>query len=267
MAPEASTVSNPYHSRTYRLNAPRNRWIRWGRRIADRVEGHLARVSRVGDHPVFSHEHFPWLRSVETDWRRVRAELDEILQFRDHIPSFQDILKEVGTIQSDDQWKTFFLTGIGMDCRENARRCPATVDLLSRIPGVKTAFFSILSPGKHIPPHRGPFVGVLRLHLALVVPEPAEKCRIRIADQILHWSEGRCLIFDDTYNHEVWNETNASRVVLFVDFERPLPFPYSLFNRALLNLAALAPFLREANARQAQWSRKFPASRSGPLPS
>jgi len=83
---------------------------------------------------------------------------------------------------------------------------------------MKTAFFSILSPDKHIPAHKGPFNGVLRYHLELIIPEPKEKCRIRVHDQFNEWDEGKSLIFDDTYEHEVCNDTDGFRVVLFVDF-------------------------------------------------
>jgi beta-hydroxylase len=173
------------------------------------------------------------------------------------MPSFQDIVKEVGLIQSDNDWKTFFLRGVGMDCRENARRCPETMKMLEKIPGVTTAFFSILSPRKHIPSHRGPWAGVLRLHVGLLVPEPRDQVRIRIANQTCLWQEGRCLIFDDTWNHEVWNDTDGYRVVLFIDFERPLKWPLSWINHALLNLAPLAPFLREAKGKQKAWEKKM----------
>ena len=129
--------------------------------------------------------------------------------------------------------------------------------VLAVIPGCTTAFFSILSPRKKIPPHRGAWAGVLRMHLGLIVPEPRKRCRIRIADQVHTWQEGRCLVFDDTYNHQVWNNTDGYRVVLFVDFERPLRWPLHSLNRWVLNLAALAPILREANAKQKAAERSF----------
>ena len=81
--------------------------------------------------------------------------------------------------------------------------------------------FSILEPGKRLPPHRGPYNGVLRLHLGLLIPEPRERAAIRVGPEQHHWTEGRVLIFDDAYEHEAWNETEQVRVVLFVDFERP----------------------------------------------
>jgi aspartyl/asparaginyl beta-hydroxylase (cupin superfamily) len=243
--------------RTYRLNPPKTFFRKVLARFADAFEARLARASLIPDVPVYDNRHFPWATEVEGEWRKVRAELDEVMKFRDRMPSFQDIVKEVGLIQKDDQWKTFFLTGIGMDCEENARRCPETMRILRKIPGIKTAFFSILSPHKHIPPHRGPYVGVLRLHLGLIVPEPREQVRIRIADQICHWSEGKCLIFDDTYNHEVWNDTEGYRVVLFVDFARPMRSPWGAINERVLNLATLAPIFREAKGKQAKWEKKM----------
>jgi len=243
--------------RTYRLNPPKTVFKKMLCRLADVFEARLARASLIPDAPVYDNRQFPWVPEVEADWRKVRAELDEVMKFRDQMPSFQDIVKEVGLIQKDDQWKTFFLTGIGMDCEENARRCPETMRVLKKIPGIKTAFFSILSPHKHIPPHRGPYVGVLRLHLGLIVPEPREKVRIRIADKCHLWQEGKCLVFDDTYNHEVWNDTEGYRVVLFVDFARPMKSPYGALNDWILNMATLAPIFREAKGKQASWEKRF----------
>lgn len=248
--------------RTFRLNPPKTFLRRILAKITDVFEAMLARASLIPDVPVYHNRHFPWAKEVEADWRKVRAELDEVMKFRDRMPSFQDIVKEVGLIQKDDQWKTFFLRGIGMDCEENARRCPETMRLLDKIPGIKTAFFSILSPRKHIPPHRGPYVGVLRLHLGLIVPEPREKVRIRVADQICLWQEGQCLIFDDTYNHEVWNDTDSYRVVLFVDFARPMKAPFGWLNDRVLNMATLAPFIREAKGKQAKWEKKMYADKA-----
>jgi ornithine lipid ester-linked acyl 2-hydroxylase len=235
----------------------RNRKAQLRRWVHGALESLVCRFAHHGDRPVFAAEQFSWIGHVEANWQEVRRELDAVMTYREAMPNFQDILREVGSIQKDDNWKTFFLKGVGMNCTENARRCPETMRVLAAIPGCTTAFFSILSPHKQIPPHRGAWAGVLRLHLALMVPEPREQCRIRIADQIHTWQEGRCLVFDDTYNHQVWNDTDGYRVVLFVDFERPLRWPLRSLNHWLLNLAAFAPFLREANARQEAAERSF----------
>jgi beta-hydroxylase len=72
--------------------------------------------------------------------------------------------------------------------------------------------------------------GVLRYHLGLIVPHQKEACRISVDSEVAHWEEGRSVVFDDTYMHEVWNETDEEGVVLFVDFSRPLPSPVSVLN-------------------------------------
>jgi beta-hydroxylase len=178
---------------------------------------------------------------------------------RDELPNFQDLSSEVKTIQTDNNWKTYMFFAYGLTSDENCRTCPATAAALRKIPGMKLAMFSILSPHKHIPPHRGAYNGVLRLHLGLIVPEPREQVRIRVDDQICHWEEGKCLLFDDSYNHEVWNDTDSWRVVLFVDYERPVWFPFNLLNKLIMSLAVFTPFIREANENQAKWEKEFHA--------
>jgi aspartyl/asparaginyl beta-hydroxylase (cupin superfamily) len=255
--PSAEKPALDLCNRNHTLGAPKGFVGRSLIGLQNALESGVAKVSIHGDPPIYDSAVFPWAAEVETGWKKIRAELDQVMKYRDQMPSFHEILKEVTTITTDDQWKTFFLAGIGMDCEENASRCPETMKLLGKIPGMKTAFFSILSPHKHIPAHRGAYNGILRLHLGLLVPEPREKCRIRIGNEYRSWSEGKCLIFDDTFNHEVWNDTDGYRVVLFVDFARPLTFPFHQMNEALLSIGTLAPFLREAGAKQKNWAKKF----------
>jgi beta-hydroxylase len=253
----ATSPSGNLRHRRHTLNPNRTLLDRAGIAAQTGMEWAIARVSPLGDPHIYNTGQFPWVGEVEREWRCVRKELDAVMTFRDQMPSFQDILKEVGAIQSDNNWKTFFLAGIGMDCAENRKHCPETVRLLGKIPGMTTAFFSILSPGKHIPAHRGAWNGILRLHLGLMVPEPRERVRIRIGNDFYSWREGEALIFDDTFNHEVWNETSGYRVVLFVDFARPLYQPFHWLNRRLLSVGALAPFLREAGEKQKRWQDAF----------
>ena len=252
-----SAPSADLRHRRHTLNPDRSLLDRGGIALQTAMEWSVARVSPLGDPHIYDSRLFPWVAAIESEWRLIRAELDAVMTFCDQMPSFQDILKEVGAIQSDDNWKTFFLAGIGMDCEQNRKHCPETVRLLGKIPGMTTAFFSILSPGKHIPAHRGAWNGILRLHLGLMVPEPRERVRIRIGNDFYSWREGEALIFDDTFNHEVWNETNGYRVVLFVDFARPLHQPFHWLNERLLNVGALAPFLREAGQKQKNWQDAF----------
>lgn len=255
--PEVGDLS--LHSRRHRLRKPKGFAGRCLIVLKDLFESALAIVSKVPDVPVYDNALFPWAAEFEAHWLEIRAELEEILKERAEMPSFHEVLSQVSSITQDDQWKTFFLVGPGMDCTESRKKCPRTAELLDLIPDLKTAMFSILSPHKLIPPHRGPYNGVLRYHLGLLMPEPREKCRIRIATRTYLWEEGQSLIFDDTYNHEVWNETDGYRVVLFLDFARPLYFPFHQLNLVLMKLAERAPFLRAARDRYKKWEETHPA--------
>ena len=252
-APAPTVVTGREHT----LGLPKSAIGRAALNAQIALENAISRASLLPDVPIYEREQFPWAREIEAATPDIQAELDRVLSFRDRLPAFHEIMKEVGTITNDQNWKTYFLAGIGMDCTENARRCPRTMEAIAKIPRSSTAFFSILSPGKHIPAHRGAYAGLLRLHLGLKVPEPVERCRIRVGDQYRSWREGEVLIFDDTYNHEVWNDTDGWRVVLFVDFARPLREPWGMFNRSLLRLGPLAPFLRDADRKQRTWTSLF----------
>jgi beta-hydroxylase len=230
-------------------------------RFIDWVERRIARHAIHGNPPVYDPTDFPWIAALERDAPAIRAELDAVLARRDELPNFQDISTDVKTIQRDDRWKTFVFCAYGKTSAANQRRCPATARAIARIPGLTTAFFSILSPRKHIPAHRGPYNGVLRLHLGLVVPEPQAHCRMRVEGSELVWSQGKAVVFDDSFDHEVWNDTDGTRAVLFIDFERPVRFPINLLNKLVLSMAVFTPFIREAAANQKRWEHTFYARR------
>ncbi|WP_377296497.1 aspartyl/asparaginyl beta-hydroxylase domain-containing protein [Rhizobium sp. SGZ-381] len=215
------------------------------------------KYAKLGNPPVYDTATFPWAQEIEKAAPAIRAELDRILTRQDELPSFQDISADVKTISTDNRWKTFFLLGFGVRSDQNIAACPNTWAAMQKIPGLTTVMFSIFEPGKHLPAHRGPYNGVLRLHLGLIVPEPRDKLAIRVADHICHWQEGKVLIFDDAYEHEAWNHTDQTRVVLFVDFVKPLKFPARLVNWLLMNLAVFTPFIREGLDNHKEWERKF----------
>ena len=185
------------------------------------------------------------------------AEANAVLCQRSQLPAFQDISSDVGYITDDDQWKTFMLMGYGIRSELNLQRCPAVARSLQKIPGVRTAFFSILEPGKRLPPHRGPYNGVLRLHLGLIIPEPSEQCWLRVASEHRNWQAGEVLVFDDALEHEVHNDTDGVRVVLFVDFLRPCRWPISWLNRFIVFAARFSPLVQNARRNQERWEQEF----------
>jgi beta-hydroxylase len=213
--------------------------------------------SKVGNPAIYENTVFPWTKLIEAEWRAIRTELDRVLMRKDDLPGFHELATDVATISQDRGWKTFLLCGYGFRSQANIDQCPQTWRICQNIPGLITVMFSILEPGKHLPPHRGPYNGVLRLHLGLIVPEPRERLGIRVDHVTYRWREGEAVIFDDAYEHEAWNKTDRTRVVLFVDFRKPLRFPANLLNRLLLSLAVFTPFIREGVDNQKAWEKRF----------
>jgi ornithine lipid ester-linked acyl 2-hydroxylase len=234
--------------------------------VVEPIERWIGRRSPVGDTPFYELERFPWVARLEQHWAEVRVELDRVLEDRAAIPPFQAISVDQVDLSDDDRWQTYFLFGYGFEVEEHTAACPRTTELVRSVPGMKTAMFSILAPGKHIPNHRGPYKGVLRHHLGLIVPEPAVACRIRVGDEIRHWTEGSSMVFDDTYDHEVWNETDGWRVVLFLDIVRPLTGPAAHVNRAVLWMIAHSPLVRDARRRQQRWTADVADRRAREVP-
>ena len=181
-------------------------------RVYRMVEMLNRRFSKVPNDGFISTECFPWVRQVESATASIVRELKAV-QHSTVIPAFQTISRDQAQITRDNKWKTYFLYGMGNRSEENCARCPLTDATVRCIPGMKTAMFSILSPGKKIPPHRGPYNGILRYHLGLAVPEP-DRCAISVGSCTRHWEVGSSLLFDDTYEHEVINvQSRACRVV------------------------------------------------------
>ena len=213
--------------------------------------------TKVGNPPIYDNAVFPWTKGIEAEWPAIRAELDKVLTRKDDLPGFHELSSDVATISRDKGWKTFLLCGYGFRSQANIDQCPETWRICQKIPGLTTVMFSILEPGKHLPAHRGPYNGVLRLHLGLIVPEPRENLGIRVDKEVYRWKEGEVVIFDDAYEHEAWNKTPHTRVVLFVDFIKPLRAPAKWLNWLLLHLAVFTPFIREGADNQKAWEKKF----------
>jgi aspartyl/asparaginyl beta-hydroxylase (cupin superfamily) len=224
------------------------------------VERLNLRYARLPNRQVYENREFPWAARLEAAWPAIRRELDGLLLRREELPSISDISPDAATISTDRGWKTFILNGYGFRSLRNIALCPETWRALQCVPGLTTAMFSIFEPGKRLPAHRGPYNGVLRLHLGMIVPAPRSQTGIRVGDQVCHWEEGRVLIFDDAFEHEAWNDTGDVRVVLFVDFVKPMRFPANLLNRLLISLASVSPFVRDCKERQREWEASFHAS-------
>jgi beta-hydroxylase len=241
-----------------RLRAPRARLIQW---LKDRgrpgLNAFLARYSQVGDPAVFDPAVFPWSLELERNWRVIADEAESVLRLRAHIPAFQEISPDQYRISKTDEWKTFWYRGFGHRSELFARLCPKTAGLVDSVPGVETAFFSILAPGKHIIAHRGVFKGIVNYHLGLLIPRDRERCRMRVGDEHFHWEPGVSRIFDDTFEHEVWNETDETRVVLMLQFQRPMIGLGRRVSRVFLAALKRTPYITVAIENQIAAERRI----------
>lgn len=226
-------------------------------RLLTRMENLNRRASLVGDREFFDADAFPWIQSVTGMTPGIQAELSAVMACRDRLPNFQDISPEQSELTRDAGWKTFFFFGYGLRSERNCERCPQTVAALRKIPGMVSAYYSILAPGKRLPPHRGPYNGVLRFHLGLKIPATDRTCAIRVGKSTRSWAEGQALVFDDTYQHAAWNLTSEWRAVLFVDFLRPLPSPARQLNRLMIWLMTKTSFVKVATRNHQNWEKAF----------
>lgn len=187
-----------------------------------------------GKGPRFDTDQFPWIRKLEAQVDEIREEFLEVREER--VPSLSDVLSGEQRLASEG-WRLLAMRYWSYDLAANCQICPRTWELVREIPGMTTAAFSVLQAGEHIPAHRGVFPGLLRCHVPLFVPFSNELCRIRIGQENHHWRTGEAILFDDSFEHEVWNESDQPRVVLLIDVKRTLPQPLRLLNDVLTRVA------------------------------
>lgn len=196
---------------------------------------------------------YPALRVFDNHLADIQAELAPLLRDHTRIPRYHEISQTQsyisGTVDPEKSWRVFMLKWFGGGGLEaNRARCPRTVELVERVPGVLQAFFSILDPGKSIPAHDGFYLGYLRYHLALKVPANNPPS-MRVKDQVHTWETGRSILFDDSWNHEVVNRSDDLRVLLIVDVMRPMRWPLHALNWIAARIVARhTEEVREAKA-------------------
>jgi aspartyl/asparaginyl beta-hydroxylase (cupin superfamily) len=174
---------------------------------------------------------FPALLEIEKHFDVIKKELNGVLIDSQSIPLYHEIDQNQQDISGSDEknWRIFMLYAMGEKPDNNRDRCPRTSALLDEIPNLFQAVFSVLEPGKSVPAHKGPYLGYLRYHLGLKVPTNKPPS-IRVKDQIYTWKEGESILFDDSWEHEVYNDCPDTRVIMMVDVLRPLPGPLHLLN-------------------------------------
>lgn len=172
---------------------------------------------------------FPWLDKVEAATADIRTELLEVLKeesaFKPYVerqPGRPD-KAQAGMLNNPD-WSAFYLWKHGEIMPQNAARCPKTMSVMAEVPlgRVKnrspSVLFSLLRAGARIPPHTGEVNTRLICHLPLIVPGG---CTFRVGNDTREWAEGKAWVFDDTIEHEAWNRSDQTRVILLFEIWRP----------------------------------------------
>lgn len=179
--------------------------------------------SSVPSKPYLDRSRFPELDELKNNWQTIREEALNLFDegyiraaLNNNEAGFGSFFKK--------GWKRFYLTWYDGPLPSAQQLCPKTVELVSRIPNVKGAMFTLLPGGSHLNPHRDPFGGSLRYHLGLSTPN-SDNCRIYVDGQPYAWRDGEDVMFDETFVHWVKNETEQTRVILFCDIERAAPLP------------------------------------------
>lgn len=229
-----------------------------GRKMIRRLSGFFSNQSLVEDRPVLDRAPFEtFIAALEKNWCEIRTELDAVMELRAQLPAFRDISPDQKRIAQGKGWKTFFLFGFGERRQLTCDLCPKTARLLEQVPGLQTAFFSILPPNYQIPVHAGITKSILRAHLGLIVPDARAHCSMSVGDETVVWREGECVVFDDTYLHSVSNNTDETRVVLLFDFDRPMRWPGRAVSKCFLWALKQTAYFKDALSNQKAWEGKF----------
>jgi aspartate beta-hydroxylase len=177
----------------------------------------------------FDRDEFPWIDAVETATDAVRGEFLEVLRtdegFQPYIEYPPDVPHDQwAELNNSPRWSAFHLYKMGKRVDPNASRCPGTMALLGKVPQPRqqgrtpAAMYSLLKPRTRIPPHTGVTNVRLVVHLPLIVPPG---CGFRVGNQTREWVPGKAWVFDDTIEHEAWNDSDQLRVVFIFDVWHP----------------------------------------------
>ena len=178
----------------------------------------------------FPRENFPWLQAVEAATESIREELIAVLAadqsgiepyiaFEEGLP-----LRQWKELNHSRRWGAYFLWNQGRKEAAHVARCPRTAAVLASVPQVDipgrgpTAFFSILEPRTKIPAHTGVTNTRVTVHLPLIVPTG---CGFRVGGEVREWKVGSGWVFDDTIEHEAWNDSDAPRAIFIFDVWNP----------------------------------------------
>jgi aspartate beta-hydroxylase len=189
---------------------------RGNRTIDDPIQFPNFYIQDEKSHAWHDPQQYPWVKLLQQNFQVIREEALAIFE-----ANLMGVHPENDDLAGNGTWNTFFFYKNGKPFPKNHKYCPFTASILKKIPGSEIAgrvYFSAMAPNIHIKPHCGPHNFKLRTHLGIITPKNS---LIRVGDIIRNWIEGKCMVFDDSFEHEVWNRSNTTRIVLIVDVWNP----------------------------------------------
>jgi beta-hydroxylase len=216
-------------------------------------------MKKLGEKGVYNNQpypdvlsHFPESQKLEDNYSLILAEYKNWLAHKIKAPTMVELglyggnesisklpwntfKKAENEVLQPLDWTSIFLKLNKKTVVKNEAYFPQTIELLNTLPNVVNVFFSRMGPHSSITPHYGYQKGFLRYHLGLVIPE-GQRCYLEVDGVKYHWKVGEGVVFDDMFLHAAVNPTDEMRVILFIDFYRPLPFIRDLVNRGMITL-------------------------------
>lgn len=217
------------------------------------VVGNNARIhaAEAGLPAVRPTDGLAWDVRLRSRWTAIRDEWAAFVASGHRLPLIDEVIDEHQG--NEGPWRAGLLISKGRSCGIGPR-FPMTVSALRRVPGMRSALWSVLEAGTELPEHNGPNAGVLRYHLGV---DCGTGSALRVADTVVPYVDGESVLFDDTVPHAAWNHGSAPRVTLFCEIDRPLGPMASWRNRAVQAVISLDARYRLAPRRAEALDRRL----------
>lgn len=203
--------------------------ILFGRKQVYYQEPHQFYYPELPQRQFYNPNEFSWMKDLTKNWQAIRDEAKFVMSkpelFAPYLQSDPMQAKTEGVELLDNKdWSAFYLIKDSLRQETNIKSCPLTMEALKNapldyIPGrTPSVLYSLLYPKTHIPSHTGMLNTRLICHLPLVVPQG---CQFRVGNETIEWVEGEPIVFNDSINHEAWNNSDEKRIILLFEIWRP----------------------------------------------
>lgn len=179
-------------------------------------------LSKVPTTAMLDKSHFPELSILEENWEIIRDEALALYE-NGHIAIKDDL--PASSFYKDNRWTSFYLKVYNGDIPSARALAPKTLALIDQVPGMNLALFACLNPGKKLNNHHDPFAYTIRYSLGLSTPNSDESGLIVNAENY-QWADGESILFDETYMHRAYNNSDMPRIILMTDIDRPLKLKF-----------------------------------------